>query len=204
MAPLSFRRRSPITHPQTSKTMTKRKGEFEACFAKGLDLSEFTTSARTTTTTSNTTSGVLPVPTNVASSSSSHSARLLQIKQVEAAMKFENDQQEVKTQNLIAARVVEQLKLQVTASKTNQNRPYRLQMPPPPSHSAVKSTKETVHSDISNRNMIRNVLVGMHEETIQKGYDHMPRKMLSKRHPNRNDRKSSQKPITKKTTRRKY
>ena len=201
MAPLSFRRRSPITHPKTSKTMTKRKGEFEACFAKGLDLSEFTTSARTTTTTSNTTSGVLPVPTNVASSS--HSARLLQIKQVEAAMKFENDQQEVETQNLIAARV-EQLKLPVTASKANQNRPYRLQMPPPPSHSAVKSTNETVHSDISNRNMIRNVLVGMHEETIQKGYDHMPRKMLSKRHPNRNDRKSSQKPITKKTTRRKY
>ena len=185
--------------------MTKRKGEFEACFAKGLDLSEFTTSATTTTTTSNTTSGVLP--TNVASSS--HSARLLQIKQVEAAMKkFENDQEEVKTQNLIAARSGEPLKLQQVASKANQNRPYSMQLPAPPSHSAVKSTNETVHSNISNsisnRNIIRNVLVGMHEETIQKGYDHMPRKMLSKRHPHHDHRKSSQKPITKKTTRRKY
>jgi hypothetical protein len=171
--------------------MAKRRGEFEACFASGLDLSELTQESATTQS--------LEITDVNKKSSSSHAANLLLIKQAEVTTKLQNEQEEIKIQNLIENR--EFLLKQVTSK----GKIPVLQLPAP-THNVqplLKGANESINSGSSCNNMIHNVLVGMHEETNRKGCDNMPRKMLMKRHLSPNN-KNSKKMIAKKTVKRKY
>ena len=178
--------------------MTKRRGEFEACFAGGLDLSELTTTP-VPTTTSDLKSAC---SNNNNNNKMSHAANLLRIKQAEAAVKLESEKEEIILQNLITTRS-EQLKHVVT-SNTKIAIPT---LPAPTNHSQqlmpVSSNPLTKNSHCSGSNMIHTVLVGMHGESNQRGYDNMPRKMLMKRNSN-NTSKGSKKGIAKKSIRRKF
>lgn len=178
--------------------MTKRRGEFEACFAGGLDLSELTTTPVPTTT-----SDLKSACSNNNNNKMSHAANLLRIKQAEAAVKLESEKEEIILQNLITTRS-EQLK-HVVASNTKIAIPT---LPAPTNHHSqqlmpVSSNPLTKNSHSSGSNMIHTVLVGMHGESNQRGYDNMPRKMLMKRNSN-NTSKVSKKGIAKKSIRRKF
>ena len=169
--------------------MTKRRGEFEACFASGLDLSELTTES----------------DMNKKASASSHAANLLLIKQAEVSIKLQNEQDEIKIQNHIENRAIQ---LQQITSKAKI--PAILQLPAPthnhhapPLFNSANASMKNGSSFSSSNNMIHTVLVGMHEETNRKRCcDNMPRKMLMKRSHNNN--KGSKKMIAKKTIKRKY
>jgi hypothetical protein len=182
--------------------MTQRKGEFEACFADGLDLSELTSVAATEPTAATKT----PPDNNNNNKSLSHSANLLRIKQVEAAMKLQNEQEEIVLQSLITFRS-EQLKQEVSNQKVEIPKlpaPTDSQVAPPlhiskNADGAATLGGSTVSISSSSSNMIHNVLVSMHDESIRKGLDNMPRKMLMKRNT-----KNTKKSIAKKTMKRKF
>ena len=180
--------------------MTKRRGEFEACFAGGLDLSELTTTPVPTTTSD--LKSAYNNNNNNNNNKMSHAANLLRIKQAEAAVKLESEKEEIILQNLITTRS-EQLK-HVVASNTKIAIPT---LPAPTNHSQqlmpVSSNPLTKNSHCSGSNMIHTVLVGMHGESNQRGYDNMPRKMLMKSNSN-NTSKVSKKGIAKKSIRRKF
>jgi hypothetical protein len=174
--------------------MAKRRGEFEANFASGLDLSELTTQESVTT------KSFELITDRTQKTSSSHSANLLLIKQAELTIKRQNEQEDMKIQNLIENRAV-----QLNQVVSNANIPV-LQLPPPmhdTQQPLLKSTNVRINSGNSCNSMIHTVLVGMHEETNRKGCDSMPRKMLMKRNLSHNN-KSSKKMIAKKTMKRKY
>lgn len=170
--------------------MAKRRGEFESCFASGLDLSELTHDSTATSEKAD----INKKP------SSSHAANLLLIKQAEVTIKLQNEQEEIKIQKFIENR--DFLLKQVTSK----GKLPVLQLPAP-THNVqptLKKSNESINSGSSCNSMIHDVLVGMHEETNQKGCDNMPRKMLMKRHLSHNNNKNSKKMITKKTVKRKY
>ena len=180
--------------------MATRRGEFEACFADGLDLSELTTSATSPPTTT--------FETSDNRNKSSHAANLLRIKQAEAAIKLENVQEEIILHHFITIRS-KQLKQVVSNTKISIPKlpaPTVTQHLQPQVSQLSKNTHEaekTIMCSTSSSNMIHSVLVGMHDESNQKGHDNMPRKMLMKRNLNNNG-KNSKKLIAKKTMKRKF
>lgn len=73
----------------TTTSVPSQKGEFEACFAGGLDLSEFAASSSSSTSSS--------APQQASSCSStyySHAAALLQVKQAESATKLLHERED--------------------------------------------------------------------------------------------------------------
>jgi hypothetical protein len=175
----------------------KQKGEFESCFADGLDLSELTTST-----------------SNMVSSNQqlSHSAVLLQTKQSEIAMKLEMDQQEIQIKDHIQDQV-EQLEKVVVKDETIRAYPPEQQTPtisgkdsgilvfvqPNINSSSNRSRNNntatrTNDTSSSTSSLINGVVVGMHENFVK---DDMPRKMI------RNNKRMN-KIAKKKSVRRKY
>jgi hypothetical protein len=123
----------------------KRKGDFEACFAGGLDLSEFEGSSSKSLE-----------PT-------SHSATLLRVKQVESQTRLQNDREETQ---LIEAmrRKVEQCK-----APTSNEADDVLKAPPPSSMhpQQEQSCFDLVQRNVNQRSrnglgLINAVVVGMH------------------------------------------
>ena len=181
--------------------MATRRGEFEACFADGLDLSELTTSATSPPTTT--------FETSDNRNKSSHAANLLRIKQAEAAIKLENVHEEIILQHFITIRS-EQLKQVVSNTKISIPKLPAPTVATQHLHPHVPQLSKNTHEadktfmcSTSSSNMIHSVLVGMHDESNQKGRDNMPRKMLMKRNLNNNG-KNSKKLIAKKTMKRKF
>jgi hypothetical protein len=127
----------------------KRKGDFESCFADGLDFSEFESSTsksleRTTT---------LP--------SVSHSATLLRIKQVESQTRLQNDNEETQ--------LVEAMRRKVEQSKapTSNKADDVLKAPPPSSMHQEQSCFDLVQQNVNKRSrngvgLINALVVGMH------------------------------------------
>jgi hypothetical protein len=126
----------------------KRKGDFESCFADGLDFSEFessTTSLERTTTLS----------------SVSHSATLLRIKQVESQTRLQNDHEE--TQLLEAMR----RKVEQSKAPTSSKADGVLRAPPPSSMHQEQSCFDLVQHNVNKRSrngvgLINALVVGMH------------------------------------------
>lgn len=85
----------------TTTTTTRKTGGFESCFAQGLDLSEFTAAS-------------------TAEPQTSHAAVLLQIKQSEALIKHNEEQEELRMQQVVRERV-QALQQQATNSDNNDN-----------------------------------------------------------------------------------
>lgn len=182
------------------RAMTKRRGEFEACFASGLDLSELTIPSASTNT------APTEMSENQNHATSSHSANLLRIKQTDLAAKREREHEEIRIQNLISIRS-EQLKLATSNSKATVPKLPAPSHQPIPQETQIAQSNGTIEaktsSGHSSSRMTHTVLVGMHDESHRKGYDNMPRKMLMKRNQNSNG-KSSKKVIAKKTMKRKF
>jgi hypothetical protein len=145
-------------------SVSKKVGTFEACFAGGLDLSEFATSS--------TSSASVQL-------SSSHAASLLRIKQAESVMKLENEKEEAELQNIIRERA-DNLKL-ATGAKRNHALPLQATPPIPTSmmRGQCTSTLEIVHTGgPKNANsFINSLVIGMHGAERSEE----PRQKLSKR-----------------------
>ena len=162
------------------------KGEFEACFAGGLDLSEFASSAQGT--------------------SESHAAALLQVKQAESATKLQQKLEEVRLQAAVHKRA-EQLK---AASSACDN---ILRAPPPssPPWGRRQSSMELLNrtKGITDAGLISALVVGMHgAERNDEPRHKLSKKKRAKASPrlNTNDvkQKKKEKQAAKKSKRSKY
>jgi hypothetical protein len=182
--------------------MAKQRGEFEACFAEGLDLSEFTS------TNSAASSGTSKA--NKESTSVSHAATLLSIKQAELVMKVADEEEEAKMHDLLRTRV-NQLRHVVANSSSHVNTTPRLPAPEQqtsilPSESRLRSNQQGIRSISNDKNLIHAAVVGMHGTEVHRN-EHLPRKMLRSTNPykrkNNNNEKSS-KMNAKKVTKRKF
>jgi hypothetical protein len=131
--------------------VTAQKGDFEACFAGGLDLSEFLEGT------------TAPAASGGGTTSTSHAAALLQVKHAESAAKRQQENEEAQMQDTVRKRT-EQLKEAVWTMPSDVRDVLRAP-PPPLSSERRQSPLDLLKSRNNNNNAGLNIsalLVGMH------------------------------------------
>lgn len=154
------------------------KGQFEACFAGALDLSEFGSATSSGST----------------SSHASHAAALLRVKQAESAQKLQNEREEARLQEA-AQRRKDKLKAESGQPK-QQN--LVLTAPSPSTHASSLAWKESQSKRNGGAASISALVVGMHSAEQK---DEPKQKLLRRRAATRKQQRPSTKAMKTNNTR---